>query len=49
MYTPMANADGSMTFDWIFIAIVGIPTVFAAWELYKSYKILDNFKLATSG
>lgn len=49
MYSPMAKADGSMTFDWIFIVIVGIPMIFAAWELYKSYKILDRLKPRHSG
>lgn len=39
MNTPMAKADGSMTFDWIFFAIVAIPMIFAAWELYKSYSV----------
>ena len=39
MYTPMAKPDGSMTFDWIFFAIVAIPMAFAAWELFKSYKV----------
>lgn len=39
MSTPMANPDGSMTFDWIFFAIVVIPMAFAAWELFKSYKV----------
>ena len=34
----MATADGSMTFDWIFFAIVAIPMVFAAWELFKTPK-----------
>ena len=39
MFTPMAKPDGSMTFDWIFFVIVAMPMVFAAWELYKSYKV----------
>ena len=34
----MAHGDGSMTFDWIFFAIVAIPMVFAAWELFKTPK-----------
>ncbi len=34
--SPMAHADGSMTFDWIFFAIVAIPMVFAVWELLKT-------------
>ena len=34
----MNAGDGSMTFDWIFFAIVAIPMAFAAWELYKTPK-----------
>lgn len=34
----MSTGDGSMTFDWIFFAIVGLPMVFALWELYKTPK-----------
>ena len=37
----MTNGDGSMSFDWIFFAIVAIPALFAAWELYKTPKGLD--------
>ncbi len=38
--SPMAHADGSMTFDWIFFAIVAIPMVFAVWELIKNNTII---------
>ena len=38
MFSLMAAPDGSMTFDWIFMAIVVIPMIFAAWELYKTNK-----------
>ena len=28
-----------MGFDWIFFAIVGIPVVFALWELARTWNI----------
>lgn len=28
-----------MGFDWIFFAIVGIPVVFALWELARTWRI----------
>ena len=34
----MNKGDGSMTFDWIFFAIVVLPMLFALWELYKTPK-----------
>ncbi|WP_281011295.1 hypothetical protein [Lichenibacterium minor] len=38
----MNKGDGSMTFDWIFFAIVVIPMLFALWELFKTPKGLDR-------
>lgn len=37
----MNAGDGSMTFDWIFFAIVGLPLLLAGWELYKNPKGLS--------
>ena len=36
--TFMNRPDGSMTFDWIFFVIVAGPMLFAAWQLFKSYR-----------
>ena len=38
----MATADGSMTFDWIFFAIVVIPMAFAVWGLIKTPEGLSS-------
>ena len=40
--SDMNKGDGSMTFDWIFFAIVVIPMAFAVWELFKTPKGLSS-------
>lgn len=40
----MNKPDGSMTFDWIFMAIVVIPMIFAVWELVKANKSLESIR-----
>ncbi len=31
--------DYPMGFDWIFFAIVGIPVLFALWELARTWNV----------
>ena len=37
----MSTGDGSMTFDWIFFAIVVIPAAFAVWGYLTTPKGLS--------
>ena len=38
--------DHPMGFDWIFFAIVGIPVLFALWELAKAWNVKPQRDIA---